>query len=49
MTPIITFHNVLRTLNYLQKIKYFVQVGAHDGEMHDPLSVFILENDWRGY
>ena len=48
MTFLLTFHNVLKTLNYLRRIKYFVQVGVHDGEMHDPLRAFILENDWRG-
>ena len=42
--PIITFHSVLKTLIYLKKIKYFVQVGAHDGVMHDPLNVFIQKN-----
>ena len=46
--PIITFHNLLKTLNYLNKIQNFVQVGSHDGEMHDPLRIFVLNNDWRG-
>ena len=44
MTPLITFHHILKTLNYIQKIKCFVQVGSHDGVMHDPLREFILKN-----
>tara|TARA_B100000073_G_C23690071_1_gene556079 strand:- start:100 stop:825 length:726 start_codon:yes stop_codon:yes gene_type:complete len=45
---IFTFHNVLMTLKYLGKIKYFIQVGAHDGQMHDPLRHFIINNNWTG-
>ena len=45
---IFTFHNVLMTLKYLGKIKYFIQIGAHDGQMHDPLRHFILNNNWTG-
>ena len=48
MISLITFHNVLKTFNYLRKIKYFVQVGSHDGRMHDPLRTFIQKNNWRG-
>lgn len=39
---------MLFTLNLLGKINKFVQVGAHDGEMHDPLRHFILRNKWQG-
>ena len=35
-------------MNYLGKINYFVQVGVHDGVMHDPLRKFILNNNWQG-
>jgi len=35
-------------MNYLGKINSFVQVGAHDGVMHDPLRKFILNNNWQG-
>lgn len=42
------FNTVLKTLNFLKKINTFVQVGAHDGEMHDPLRYFILDNKWHG-
>ena len=48
MTPLISFYNILKTLNHLGRIKYFIQIGAHDGEMHDPLRSFILKNNWRG-
>ena len=29
-------------------IKNFIQVGSHDGVMHDPLREFILQNNWKG-
>ena len=48
MNSFFTFHNVLMTLNYLGKIKHFIQVGAHDGQMHDPLRPFIINNNWTG-
>ena len=35
-------------MNYFGKINSFVQVGAHDGVMHDPLRKFILNNNWQG-
>jgi len=45
---IIKFNPTLTILNYLGEINSFVQVGAHDGEMHDPLRKFILNNNWKG-
>ena len=44
----VTFHYLLKTFNYLNKIKFFVQVGAHDGIMHDPLYPFLSTNKWNG-
>ena len=43
-----SFHFFLKTFNHLNKIKYFVQVGAHDGIMHDPLHQFLSKNEWSG-
>ena len=37
----INFFLTLSILNRKGKIKTFVQVGAHDGEMHDPIREFI--------
>jgi len=45
---ILKFHPTLTIMNYFGKINSFVQVGAHDGEMHDPLRRFILKNNWNG-
>jgi FkbM family methyltransferase len=45
---IIYFSILLRTFNYLNKINYFVQVGAHDGKMHDPLYSLLSKNNWNG-
>ena len=28
--------------------EYFVQVGAHDGIMHDQLHKFLSKNEWSG-
>ena len=35
-------------MNYLGKINSFVQVGVHDGVMHDPMRKFSLNNNWQG-
>ena len=43
-----SFHFFLKTFNHLNKIKYFVQIGAHDGIMHDPLHKFLSKNEWSG-
>ena len=43
-----SFHYFLKTFNHLNKIKYFIQVGAHDGIMHDPLHHFLSQNEWNG-
>ena len=43
-----TFHHLLKTLNHFNKINFFVQVGAHDGLMHDPLCSFLEHNKWSG-
>ena len=48
MLRFLKFNTVLKTLNFLKNINSFVQVGAHDGEMHDPLRYFILDNKWYG-
>ena len=45
---IIYFSILLRTFNYLNKINYFVQVGSHDGKMHDPLFPLLSKNNWNG-
>ena len=45
---IIDFYHTVKTLNVFNKIQTFVQVGAHDGVMHDPLREFILKNKWNG-
>ena len=45
---IVYFSLLLRTFNYLNKINYFVQVGAHDGKMHDPLFFLLSKNNWNG-
>ena len=42
------FATLVKTLNIYYNISSFVQVGAHDGEMHDPLRKFILANNWHG-
>ncbi len=42
------FYHTVKTLDHLNKIRTFVQVGAHDGIMHDPLRKFILKNKWQG-
>lgn len=44
----VSFHTTLSLLDYCKKIKTIVQVGSHDGEMHDPLREFILKNKWAG-
>ena len=44
----LTFHHLLKTLNHFNKINFFVQVGAHDGMMHDPLCSFLSKNEWSG-
>ena len=44
----VSFHTTLSLLDYCKKIKTIVQVGSHDGEMHDPLREFILKNKWVG-
>ena len=44
----LTFHHLLKTLNHFNKINFFVQVGAHDGMMHDPLHSFLSNNEWSG-
>ena len=48
MKSFLKFYMVLITLNKLGRINEFVQVGVHDGEMHDPLRQFILNNNWHG-
>lgn len=48
MINIIKFNPVLLTLDLLGKITTFVQIGAHDGEMFDPLRPFILKDNWNG-
>ncbi len=48
MKRLVSFNYILKTFNYLKKINYFVQVGAHDGEMHDPLNSLLLKNKWNG-
>ena len=48
MIDIIKFNPILLTLDILGKINAFVQVGAHDGEMFDPLRHFILKDNWNG-
>ena len=48
MLRFLKFNTVLKTLNFFKSIDSFVQVGAHDGEMHDPLRHFILANKWHG-
>ena len=48
MIDIIKFNPILLTLDLLGKINAFVQVGAHDGEMFDPLRHFILKDNWNG-
>ena len=42
------FSTLVKTLNIYNNISSFVQVGAHDGEMHDPLRKFILADNWKG-
>ena len=44
----ITFHYLLKTFNHLKMINFFIQVGAHDGIMHDPLYPFLSKNEWNG-
>ena len=44
----VSFHYILKTFNYLDEIHFFVQVGAHDGLMHDPLHFFLSSNRWNG-
>ena len=48
MIPIINFSHILKTAERLKKIHSFVQVGSHDGIMHDPLHTFIKHNKWKG-
>ena len=43
----ITFHYLLKTFNHLKMINFFIQVGAHDGIMHDPLYPFLSKNEFR--
>lgn len=45
---ILKFRYLLQTLNSLNKISTFVQVGAHDGLMHDPLYFLLKKNKWSG-
>ncbi len=42
------FNTLIKTLSLYNNISTFVQVGAHDGEMHDPIRKFILANNWSG-
>ena len=42
-----SFYYLLKTFNHLNKVRSFVQVGAHDGVMHDPLP-FLSRNKWNG-
>ena len=44
----LTFHHLLKTFNHFNKINFFIQVGAHDGMMHDPLCSFLSENECSG-
>ena len=44
----LTFHHLLKTFNHFNKINFFIQVGAHDGMMHDPLCYFLSKNEWSG-
>ena len=48
MLQYLKFHTIIDTFNFLKKIKYFIQIGAHDGDMHDPIKYFILKNIWHG-
>ena len=43
-----SFYYLLKTFNHLNKVRSFVQVGAHDGVMHDPLVPFLSRNKWNG-
>jgi len=42
------FDILIKTLNIYYNISSFVQVGAHDGKMHDPLRKFVISNNWTG-
>ena len=44
----LTFHHLLKTFNHFNEINFFIQVGAHDGMMHDPLYFFLSDNEWNG-
>lgn len=46
--PKVTFNSLLNLFSYLGEIKYFLQIGSHDGSMHDPLQNFILKNKSSG-
>lgn len=44
----IKFNTILNLFSYLSEIKFFLQVGSHDGEMHDPIQKFVLKNKSAG-
>lgn len=44
----LTFGHLLNTFNHFNKINFFIQVGAHDGVMHDPLYPFLSKNECSG-
>ena len=44
----ITSYYCIRAITLLNYIHNFVQIGCHDGVMHDPLKPFILKNRWKG-
>tara|TARA_B100000131_G_C18083321_1_gene599090 strand:+ start:530 stop:1240 length:711 start_codon:yes stop_codon:yes gene_type:complete len=48
MKNYLKFNTSLFLLDFLGEIKTFVQVGSHDGNMHDPIREFILRNRWSG-
>ena len=44
----LTFNHLLKTFNHFNRINFFIQVGAHDGLMHDPLYSFLSKNECSG-
>ena len=42
------FNTLLNLASYLGEIKFFIQIGSHDGEMHDPIQNFVLKNKSAG-